>query len=507
MNIAHWLQRTALQHPERPAIAHGIDIWCDYRGLAMRAARGATWLRSQGVAPGDRVGIFLVNTPEYIPLMWAAWWAGVATVPINAKLHPKEAAWIAAHSGCQRIFCDEAVREEVQAALSDAGHAALALSVFDFLNDDTLALATIEPRSDADPVWLFYTSGTTGRPKGVNLSMQQLRWTCMGYLSMVQSVSPGDAVLHPAPLSHGSGMCHLPYVLHGGVNVVPRSGGFDAAECLALAAHWTRASLFAAPTMVRRLVDAAKTLGRRPQGLATICYGGGPMYLADIEEALEVVGPHFAQIYGQGECPMMITALPRAMINDTSQPRYRERLASVGFAQSMVEVTIRDGEGTELPTGEMGEICVRGDVVMNGYWNQPEATAAAIVDGWLRTGDVGRLDEDGFLTLLDRSKDMIISGGANIYPREVEESLLTHEAVTEVAVVGRHDAEWGESVVAFVVARPGVTSQELDAHCLSQIARFKRPKHYRFVNELPKNHYGKVLKTSLRAMDTEASGT
>jgi long-chain acyl-CoA synthetase len=503
MNIAHWLQRAALQYPDRPAIAHGTDVWCDYRGLAQRAARGATWLRSQGVMPGERVAIFLVNTPEYLPLMWAAWWAGVATVPINAKLHPKEAAWIAAHSGCQRIFCDEAVREAVQAELGDTGHAALALSTFDFLGDDRLALAAIEPRTDADPVWLFYTSGTTGRPKGVNLSMRQLRWACMGYLSMVQSVSPGDAVLHPAPLSHGSGMCHLPYVLHGGVNVVPRSGGFDAAECLALAAHWTRASLFAAPTMVRRLVDVAKTQGRRPQGLATICYGGGPMYLADIEEALAVVGPHFAQIYGQGECPMMITALPRTMINDPSQPRYRERLASVGFAQSMVEVSIRDSEGVELPTGEMGEICVRGDVVMNGYWNQPEATAAAIVDGWLRTGDVGRLDEDGFLTLLDRSKDMIISGGSNIYPREVEEALLTHEAVAEAAVVGRHDAEWGESVVAFVVVHQGVTAQELDAHCLSQIARFKRPKHYRFVSELPKNHYGKVLKTSLRTMDQE----
>ena len=503
MNIAHWLERTALQYPERPAIAHGPLVWCDYRGFAARAARGATWLRSQGAAPGDRIALFMSNRCEYFPLLWAAWWAGVAAVPINAKLHPKETAWIAAHSGSRIVFCDAGARDELQAALRDEGHDAAVHAAFDFMDDAALAPGAIEPRSDTDPVWLFYTSGTTGRPKGVHLALRQLRWTAMGLLNAVQPVAPGDVALHPAPMSHGSGFVHLPYVLQGGLNVVPFSGGFDAAECLALAAHWTNASFFAAPTLVRRLVEAAKASGQRPSGLATICYGGGPMYLADIDEALEVIGPHFAQIYGQGECPMMITALPKAMISDRTQPRYRERLASVGVAQAMVEVTVRDANGAALAPGEMGEICVRGEVVMNGFWRQPEATAAAIVDGWLRTGDLGRLDEDGFLTLLDRSTDLIISGGSNIYPREVEEALLTHEAVAEVAVVGRNDAEWGEQVVAFIVARREIAPAELDAHCLARIARFKRPKHYRFVTELPKNNYGKVLKTALRAMDAE----
>jgi len=294
--------------------------------------------------------------------------------------------------------------------------------------------------------------------------------------------------------------------MHAGVNVVPASGGFDPAEIVALAAHWRQASFFAAPTMVRRLVDHVAALGRRPDGLATITYGGGPMYLADIERALQVIGPHFAQIYGQGESPMTITVLPRDVINDHAHPRHRERLASVGHAQPMLEVSIRSDDGLAQPSGEVGEVCVRGDTVMQGYWQQPEATAAAIRDGWLYTGDVGRLDDEGFLTLLDRSKDLIISGGSNIYPREVEEVLLQHPAVREAGVIGRRDDQWGELVVAYVVVDTPVESAELDAFCQQHIARFKRPRLYRFVPALPKNHYGKVLKTELRELEARQEG-
>ena len=194
---------------------------------------------------------------------------------------------------------------------------------------------------------------------------------------------------------------------------------------------------------------------------------------------------------------MTITALAREHLADTEHPRWLERIASVGVAQSMVEVITTDDQGLALPPGEIGEIRVRGDAVMAGYWNNPEASAAALQAGWLRTGDLGRFDADGFLTLHDRSKDLIISGGANIYPREVEEVLLRHPGVHEVSVIGQPDAEWGEVVVAFVVAN-SVTIAELDALCLAHIARFKRPKHYHFIDALPKNNYGKVLKTVLR---------
>jgi long-chain acyl-CoA synthetase len=224
------------------------------------------------------------------------------------------------------------------------------------------------------------------------------------------------------------------------------------------------------------------------------------MYVEDARRALGVLGPCLQQIYGQGEAPMTITGLSRAMHADTAHPRYLERLASTGIARTDVEVRVVDAEDRDLPVGEVGEVVVRGDVVMAGYWKNPEASAKTLAGGWLHTGDMGAFDEDGFLTLKDRSKDMIISGGSNIYPREIEEVLLRHPGVLECSVVGRPHADWGEEVVAFVVARAGAALDPaaLDRLCLDNIARFKRPKDYRFVAELPKNNYGKVLKTELR---------
>jgi long-chain acyl-CoA synthetase len=253
--------------------------------------------------------------------------------------------------------------------------------------------------------------------------------------------------------------------------------------------------------MVKRLAEHPDASRFEHPGLKTIIYGGGPMYLADLERAHAVFGYRLAQIYGQGESPMCITALDKGRHADRSQPRWRERLASVGTAQLAVEVMVADADDRPLPAGEPGEVLVRGDSVMQAYWRDPAASAAAVAGGWLHTGDIGVLDADGFLTLRDRSKDLIISGGTNIYPREIEEVVLQHPSVAEVSVVGRPDPEWGEVVVAFVVPAEGrsVAAAELDAHCLAQIARFKRPRDWRIVAALPKNNYGKVLKTELRA--------
>jgi NAD(P)-dependent dehydrogenase (short-subunit alcohol dehydrogenase family) len=253
--------------------------------------------------------------------------------------------------------------------------------------------------------------------------------------------------------------------------------------------------------MVRRLVDHVADQDADCSGIKTIVYGGGPMYLEDIRRALDVLGDRLVQIYGQGESPMTITALSRRHLADRAHPRHRERIASVGVAHSVVEVVIADTDDQPLPAGTTGEVLVRGETVMQGYWRNPEATAATLRNGWLHTGDIGSLDADGFLTLKDRSKDVIISGGANIYPREVEEVLLRHAAVAEVSVVGRPNAEWGEEVVAFIVCQPGVSAPiaELDRLCLDSIARFKRPKDYIFVAALPRNNYGKVLKTAVAA--------
>jgi long-chain acyl-CoA synthetase len=356
-------------------------------------------------------------------------------------------------------------------------------------------------RDTDDLAWLFYTSGTTGRPKGAMLTWGNLQAMTFCYMADVAPISAGDASLYAAPLSHGAGMYMLPHLCVGARHVLPESGGFEPAEILDLASRLGDLSMFAAPTMVRRLVDGARASGRGGDGLKTIVYGGGPMYLADIEDALAVLGPHFAQIYGQAETPMTITALPGRYHTDRGHPRFRERLASVGTPMSAVRVRIADADGNPLPDGEVGHVTVKGATVMKGYWRNLEATAAAIRDGWLDTGDMGAFDRDGFLTLRDRSKDMIISGGTNIYPREVEEVLLRHADVHEVAVVGRPHPDWGEEVVACVVLRPGGALDEpaLDALCRAEIARFKRPRAYVVMEALPKNNYGKVLKTELRS--------
>ena len=325
-----------------------------------------------------------------------------------------------------------------------------------------------------------------GRPKGATLTNRNLLLMTLSYYADIDPVSARDSVLQVAPLSHGAGLYGLPHIARGAVSVI----GDDVAACIE---RWPGMSFFAAPTMVKRLTGDLK--GADLSNLKTIIYGGAPMYLADLEQALDVFGPRLAQIYGQGETPMTITALSKQDHVDGDPAR----LQSVGTARTDVDVRVVDSSDDPLPPGEVGEIVVKGDVVMAGYWNQPEATAETLKHGWLHTGDMGSFDDHGYLTLHDRSKDLIISGGMNIYPREVEEALLTHARVKAVAVVGRPDPEWGEAVVAFVVpdGDPPPTG-ELDQTCLDRIARYKRPKDYRFVDELPTNNYGKVVKRELR---------
>ena len=479
MNLVTWLARAARAAPESTAVFHGRAPWASYSELALRAGRFAAGLRARGLRPGDRVAIAMPNAPEYLVALYGTWWAGMAAVPINAKLHEREVTWIVGDSGAVLTLRSPGEAGEIESGAAEG------------------------PR-EADPgalAWLFYTSGTTGRPKGAMLSHRNLAQMTYGYFADVDGVLATGRLLHAAPLSHGSGLYNFTHLARGAAQVVPESDAFDAAEVLDLLAVHRDVSFFAAPTMVKRLADAALAKGVVAPGLQTIVYGGGPMYAADLQRATGAFGHRLAQIYGQGESPMTITALSKAHHADVAHPRHRERLASVGIPHCVVEATVRDPDGRELAAGEVGEVCVRGDVVMSGYWNNPEGTASALRDGWLHTGDLGAFDADGFLTLKDRSKDLIVSGGSNIYPREVEEVLLMHPGVAEASVVGRPDPEWGEAVVAFVVARGSPPpAGELDQLCLGHIARYKRPKEYRFVAQLPKNNYGKVVKAELRAL-------
>jgi long-chain acyl-CoA synthetase len=500
MNIAEWLWRTARLRGEAPALLTGARVEADYRAFAARASGLAAALGARfGIGPGDRVAIFMKNRTEYLEGFYACLWAGAVAVPVNAKLHPREAAWICDNAGARlALVCDDLAEGLAAAA---PGLALLSADAPDWarLRAGEGAARPVA-RADGDLAWLFYTSGTTGRPKGVMLTHGVLAAASLCYAADVDRAGAEDCALYAAPMSHGAGFYNFIHVRQGARHCVPESVGFDPGEILELAPRLGNVSFFAAPTMVTRLTAAAKAAGATGEGIRTVVYGGGPMYVADIEAALETMGPRFVQIYGQGEAPMCISALSRERVADRSHPRWRERLASVGVAQSCVELRIGDEDGEPLPPGETGEIMCRGPMVMAGYWQNPEATEKTLQGGWLRTGDVGRLDADGFLTLTDRSNDMIISGGTNVYPREVEEVLLEHAAVREASVVGRPHPDWGEEIAAFVAPEPGaeIDPRALEAHLLERIARFKRPRVWRVVPELPKNAYGKILKTELR---------
>lgn len=492
MNLFSLLTASAARHQARTALYHGTAPVLTFGELEDRARRIGTFVGRQS-GPASRIVILAENCPEYVELLFGIWAAGAGAVPLNAKLHAREVAQILEDAEPALVFVSPTLAPAVDGA---------ACPVVEIGSAAWRALQEEAPCDsvDVDPdalAWLFYTSGTTGRSKGAMLSHGNLLAVMIAHLADFEDVAPEHSLIHAAPMSHGSGLCMLPYLARGARQVIPADPHFDPAQILDLCDHHPGCGMFLAPTMVRRLRLAAEAAGRAPTNLRSIVYGGGPMHLTEIKASLAAFGPVFTQLYGQGESPMTITGLRRPD-HDGDDARI---LSSVGWPRSGVEVRIAGADGADLPAGETGEILCRGTVVMQGYWRNEAATAATIRDGWLWTGDMGSMDTDGLVTLRDRSKDVIISGGSNIYPREVEEVLLAHASVAEVSVLGASDPEWGEIVIAFVVAAPGTVPDEaaLDTHCLAHLARFKRPKTYRFVEALPKNAYGKVLKRELAA--------
>jgi long-chain acyl-CoA synthetase len=506
VNLSHTLFRTARRVPRAIAVIERDRSELTYEQLAGRVLRLAGGLAELGVRPGDRVAVVANNCTAYVELLYACWTLGAAAIPVNARLHPKEVAFILDDADARVCFVtDDADTTGIAAARRNGETRFIDVDGADYdrlLKQEPLAPPGASVRNEA--AWLFYTSGTTGRPKGVVLTHGNLMAMALNYLADVDRAAVGDHLLHAAPMSHGSGLYIVPNIAVGATQLIPAARGFDPDEIRQILAWTPNVKFFAAPTMVMRLVDTLEA-DSQPENLKAIIYGGGPMYVADSLRALDRFGPRLVQIYGQGEAPMTITVLPVADHFDDHDGRRLERLGSVGRAQTGVELAVLDPDDRPVAAGEIGEVCVRGDVVMAGYLNNPQATAATLANGWLHTGDLGRLDEHGYLTLVDRSKDLIISGGSNIYPREVEEVLLLHPAIKEAAVIGIPDPEWGESVVAAVVKKEGhiPDERELDLFCIEHIARFKRPKRYVFVEELPKNATGKVLKRELRERFTK----
>ena len=497
MSLFSLLDRTARRWPHAGAVYLGtqcLQTWTQLRQRALTLGHTLSQLPA-----GSRIAIVSDNSPHYPELMFGTWAAQQAVVPINYKLHANEMAQIILDAEPAWIFATAELAEGLHKALDSSWLTRLCVigspAYEHLLAGPALTSAPVDPEALA---WLFYTSGTTGRSKGAMLSQRNLMALTVSHLADVESLDEHCSQIHAAPMSHGSGMYIPAYVARGARQVIPASGGFDPDEFLQLCRHHTGVGAFLAPTMVQRLRQSLPASGPKPEGLRSIIYGGGPMYVQELKQSLVAFGQVFVQIYGQGESPMTITWLRREDHTSADDAI----LGSVGVARTGVEVRVVDDAGHDAPVGDIGEIIVRGDVVMSGYWRNPQGTAEALRGGWLYTGDMGSQDEHGYITLRDRSKDVVISGGSNIYPREVEEALLTHPSVSEVSVVGQRDEEWGEIVIAFVVPNAGARlhTDELDAHCLERIARFKRPKRYVILQALPKNSYGKVLKRSLREM-------
>jgi long-chain acyl-CoA synthetase len=473
------------------AIVLGDRTVHTWRTLAEAVARRSGALRaSLRIAPGDRVVLFAPNCPEYLEILFSIWHAGGVAVPVNAKLHPREAAELVERCGATLCFTAGELAEGLGSRVVVIGES------------DDLDLARAEPappvaRSLADDAWIFFTSGTTGRSKGARLTHGNLLAMTAAYYADVDAVGPRDSLIHIASLSHASGLFSLPFVGRGAAQVLPESERFDVEELLALVSAGDRSTFFVPPTLLRRLsATPVQRVGR-------VLVGAAPVSPDDLRQGVAAFGPCLWNGYGQGETPCTITALGAEAIDVALRDGDDRRLSSVGVARFATRVEVVDDDDRVLPAGEVGEVVVSGPTVMAGYLDVPVETAETLPGGRLHTGDLGHFDDRGFLTLVDRAKDVVITGGYNVYPSEVERVLLGDPTVAEAVVVGVPDDEWGECVVAFVVPREGaeVDTAALDARCLDAIARFKRPRRYLVIDELPRNSAGKVVKNELKRIE------
>jgi long-chain acyl-CoA synthetase len=494
VNIGYLLRHSAMCFPERPAITwRGATL--DYRAFDARSAVFAEWLASVGAAPAERVVLYLDNCPDLLVAMFGAYRAGATALPSNSRLTEQELAFLVADGEAKVIVTDSTHADVARRAAGDARVVVTGDELDGLLDREPTSLAVADVGAD-DPAWIFYTSGTTGRPKGAMLSHGVLGFVTVSWLADLTPLDERDVTLHAAPLSHGAGFHALAAVARAAHQVIPDGVSFDPAKILDVIRAHGVTNTWMVPTQIVMLTDAAEKAGITGSDLPSlqrVVYGGAPITPAAVTRALERFGSIFVQLFGQGETPMTATVLRR-------EDHVPELLGSAGRARPGIEIRIVGPDDAPLPPDEVGELVVRGPSVMTGYWKRPEATAETIVDGWLHTGDLGRMSADGVVHLLDRAKDMIISGGSNVYAVEVEEVLATHDSVADVAVVGVPDDLWGELVVAAIVPAAGheLEQDALDALARTQLAGYKIPRRYVALPALPRNAYGKVVKRELR---------
>jgi acyl-CoA synthetase (AMP-forming)/AMP-acid ligase II len=508
MNVGTLFTKSARTYPERLAIVYG-DYELTYRQANERINKLANVLLGLGIKKGENVAILLHNCPEFIETLFACFKVGIGTVPINFRLHPKECSFIIDNSEAVAVVFGDDFRDSLYALKNEMPRVKNYICITDplegmlqykkLLEGQPPTFADVDVERN-DLAWLFYTSGTTGQPKGAMLTHHNLMTMTMNFFSDMISLGPDDVILHAAPLSHGSGLYGIPNVAKGAANVVLHVKTFDPKTVFETIQRRRVTNMFAAPAMIKRLVISPEIDKYDLSSIKCIHYGGAPIYVEDLKEAVNKLGQVFVQLFGQAESPMTISYLRKEEHLLEGTEEQMKRLTSAGIPRTDVEVKVFDENDKELPAGKMGEIVVRGEVVMKGYWKNPQATADTLRGGWLHTGDLGIMDERGYVYILDRAKDMIISGGENIYSREIEDVILHHPAVHEVAVIGVPDETWGEAIKAIVALKEGqqATKEDIINFCKEHLASFKKPKSVEFIDAIPKNPYGKVLKRELR---------
>ncbi|MFE2938133.1 class I adenylate-forming enzyme family protein [Streptomyces sp. NPDC059255] len=499
------LWAAAQVHPDRICVTEvdRPDGVLSYAGLRDRVAATAGGLRALGAGPGDRLALLLPNCVEYVETFLGALAAGLVVVPLNIRLLRTDYAHMLSDSGSRVLVTTGAFLDRLPEAKGLPG---LTVVRTDTVGPGSLRAlrSTGEPAAEPvaahghDAASLMYTSGTTGLPKAVVLTHHAWRSVAETALRVLD-FGPDEVILHAAPLTHGSGFLLLPTLMTGGHSLL--AGSYDATRTATLFDEAGVTGLFMVPSMIRMLLDALPAGYTPPPALRRVYYAGSPIDPETLREAADVLDGRLVQSFAQMESPMFFTVLDQADHRRAARDPRLPLVRSAGRVLPGVTLVVVDGTGAPLPPGRAGEILARAPQTMAGYWNRPGESAAALADGWLHTGDIGFLDERGYLFLVDRKKDMIVTGGSNVYAREVEEVLLRLAGVRDAAVVGLPHRIWGEAVTAVLVPEPDRTppaDEEIVAGCRASLAGYRVPKQVVWVDELPRNAYGKVLKRELR---------
>ena len=503
-DLAALIDRAARRFGDQTAVVDGART-LSFRDAGERSDRLANVLIGLSPLKGSRVALLMPNRLEFVESDFAIIKAGKVKVPVNSRLSDDERQFLLADSGTDTLIFDQEYAPFVETLAGRVPELRHLIAVDGAVRGAASYEALISAASSSKPSvayepddanFILYTSGTTGRPKGATATNASRLAATLNMLTEELEVEPGDAMAHIGSMAHGSGSKTLAYFLRGARNIPVRK--FDPDSFLALVEKERVTGTFVVPTMIAMLLEAARSSRREISSLKTVSYGGAPIAPSLLQKALDRFGSVFVQVYGSCEAPHPVMVMRKA---DHLVPAGRERrLSSVGREVFTVDVRIVAGDSLDAKEGEPGEMWLRGPNVMRGYWNNPAATAEVFADGWYKTGDVCHRDEEGFYYIVDRARDMVISGGLNIYPAEVEAALYKHSSVLEAAVVGVPDDVWGESVKAFVVLKPEHRAVENDIieHCKGLLAGYKKPRTVEFVPALPKGPTGKILKRDLQ---------